>query len=155
MIWTSGQICDFCLPHDGIRPPPLCMGATGYRDPPLLGRRSTSTTAPRQCLVPRIPPFIDMDSCYSTPWCHAGRVLRGPPLPPWSRIVKGRWRALARTRGLLLFWLVSFSLISSPLEIVQPRLYFRGFSRLNFSFSLNEFRCPTVQAAGMNYYVYK
>ncbi|XP_037437459.1 uncharacterized protein LOC119304380 [Triticum dicoccoides] len=68
--------------HDGIRPPLLCMGATGYRDPPLLGRRSTSTTAPRQCLVPRIPPFIDMDSCYSTPWCHAGRVLRGPPSPP-------------------------------------------------------------------------
>uniref|UniRef100_A0A8R7VC18 Uncharacterized protein n=1 Tax=Triticum urartu TaxID=4572 RepID=A0A8R7VC18_TRIUA len=42
-------------------------GATGCRDPPLLGRRLASMTAPRQCLLPRILPFIDMDSCSSTP----------------------------------------------------------------------------------------
>ncbi|KAE8792738.1 hypothetical protein D1007_32699 [Hordeum vulgare] len=87
-------------PPGGIRPLPLCTGATGRQDPLLFGNRSTSTTVPRQCLLPRIQPFIDMDSCFSAPWCRAGRVLHGliysygtDEGEPWA------W--------LLLFWLVA------------------------------------------------
>ncbi|XP_044955653.1 uncharacterized protein LOC123406233 isoform X2 [Hordeum vulgare subsp. vulgare] len=62
------------------------LGSTTLWQPPDL----------HDCASPmltyRIQPFIDMDSCFSAPWCRAGRVLHGPSSTV-SYIRMGRTRA--------------------------------------------------------------